>query len=1244
MREIQKIIHVNRLSYAVSLALASLVASNAALAQEAASSQTAASTTAPQAGSPGDNGTGTQAGATNVQVTNASGAGSVATVVVSTRRSQQSAIDRKKNAATAMDSIVAEDVGSLPDRNIGEAISRMAGVSLERGDFGEGVNVAVRGNGPELTRVELDGQAVLSAGGSDMNGTNSGRGTEFRQLSADLIKSVDVVKGSTADMTEGSLGGGIVIKTRTGLDFKKPFASLRVAGQQSNLNEKWTPDTNLILADKFLNNRLGVLVNASSTTMRNESHSMQVATSGTQGYARSLDFDNSPEKTWTANPNTLNMADPAVNLPTGTAGTWKGATPLEILNKSAAAQTKQDCYAAFPVLTQSSPELAALSSKNQGAAANIRGNELLSCLNQWNDYTPSLVRNIIKREVDKRNNLDLRTDFKVNNELTVYAKGSYNKRKVDNNTLTYGLGGLNLNTAGKFTDDANGVRTANPGSGYYNYAIPSWRSGTYPSSATVANVDPSTVKVDSNHHVTEYTITDGVANTDQIHMTSETVTKYLQLGGSFRRGGLLAEFFVGDAESKFQRGDARTSFNYNYGAATMSVLPTGLWTYAFPQGSNFDQANPANYSAVKPATDPIKAVTQATPFVPVSPQYTIAQQPLTTQAAQVTWTPRIAETGERTAKLDLTYAAPESIPFFTRFKAGFNLRDTTATQWGSNGGLVAKTGTGNIGDANYVAPVTVPRSIVRSFLQGCQDTPTSAGSPVGCTLGFRPNVDARTGTEGTMFVTPQQFQDIIGQSLNGNATATRFFNGANGRTSNMIDNWTQIDVDKFLALSGVPGLNYDCVKTCTGTDGNTYEQPVTRLKERTQAVYLMGDFSLDHVPFTSMAFPFGWALEGNMGYRYIKTQVHGTGSMTFNAITPTASYDPQNPNAGGTVTTSFTQNTSVKQTTHDFLPIYNLAMWVVPDQVVVRYNHAKTVARPPVSQLLPSGTCTYDQTLVDEDQRCTGTVGNPALLAQRNVNQNLSLEYYPNKDTMFTVAAFQQKGIVGPAITQGVSQVPFFAGSSQVDPVTNTPLSSILFDYTTYLNGAATTRKGLEFSTKTAFTFLPWFFRYTGFDGNYSKLRSATSSQNVVELLSGDPLPPTRESKFSYNWAFWYDDGRLSARVAVQAVASYFSCIAQCGQSGANNWPNVAGGRTTVIPYNPGFPNYKDSTRYIDAKIAYKITPELEVFAEGRNLGNNTSTNSQGSYGTFEDGTRSLLDYAYSGRRIMVGANFRFGG
>ncbi|HEX8606731.1 MAG TPA: TonB-dependent receptor plug domain-containing protein, partial [Pseudoduganella sp.] len=185
--------------------------------------------------------------------------------VVATRASQQSGISRKKNAATAMDSIVAEDVGAFPDRNVAEAISRIAGIAVERGDFGEGTSVAVRGNSPDVTRVEIDGQGVQAGGGTDLNGGGSGRGVELREISADLIKSVDIVKGATADMTEGSLGGGVIIKTRTGLDFKKPFYSLRLAGSQNSLNKDWTPDGNLVLANQFLNGRLGVVFNGSTS-------------------------------------------------------------------------------------------------------------------------------------------------------------------------------------------------------------------------------------------------------------------------------------------------------------------------------------------------------------------------------------------------------------------------------------------------------------------------------------------------------------------------------------------------------------------------------------------------------------------------------------------------------------------------------------------------------------------------------------------------------------------------------------------------------------------------------------------------------------------------------------------------------------------------------------------------------------------------------------------------------------------
>jgi len=1126
-------------------------------------------------------------------------------MVVGTRASQQSGIDRKKNAATAIDSIVAEDVGSLPDRNIGEAISRMAGIALDRGEFGEGVSVAVRGNGPDLTRVELDGQGVQSAGGSDMNGGGDGRAIEFRQLSADLIKSVDVVKGSTADMTEGALGGSIIIKTRTGLDFKKPYASMRVGATRHSLNREWKPDANLILADKFLDGRLGLILNASHTTLLNEGHTAQVAGNGNQGYFRLYDFDNSPEKTFTFQPATVNTADlaatqPLLQSPLSGGGLFNSGTPLDIVTRSAAAQTKADCAASFPTLTAGQLD-AMTTAAARTAAQTQRRNELTTCLNQWNDYTPSGPRYIVKREIDRRQNLDLRADFKVNNDFTVYAKGSYNKRRNDINQLSYSLGNLAMKDG-------------------------------------MPNTVPGSVSVDAQHHLTSYTFTDGAARTEQMHDIGLTTARYLQLDGSYKRDGLLAEFFVGDARSDFRRGARRLSFTDYYGAGTASVLSNGLWGYTFPGVNPITGQSFERYATLYP--NGASAAVNPGPYsVNAIPAYTAAQQQAVTSSPNVTWEPQIRESDERTAKLDLTYATPERIPFFKRVKAGFNLRDTGSNSWTiNNGGYILRDPVGTYGQPGYVAPLVLPSPTLRSTLYGCADTPGSLG-PGGnkCQYGLVMKDNSRQAFDSSAIMTIPQFMDMLQQTMVLKATPTQFFGGASGRPAGLIDNWTQIDVEKVFALAGIPNDNFNCVKRCTASDGKVYDQPYAQLKERASAFYLMTDFSVDGLPF-------GLELEGNVGARYVRTKVRGTGMMSFTAITKTASYDKDTPDApGGIVTTRVSQSTRTEATANDILPSLNLATWLLPDRLVARYSAAKTVARPPVSRLLPSGSCTFDERREDETevfQRCSGTIGNPLLRAQQNVNQNFSLEYYPNRDTMLTAAYFKQDGKVGPAIAQGASHVPLFAGTDLADPSTGKPLADMLFDYSTWINGAATRRTGLELSGKTAFTFLPSLLRYTGFDANYSRQRSRSSTENIVDLLTGAPLPPARESRYTYNWALWYDDGQWSARVAVQAVAAYFTCIASCNAAGVANYPNAAPVRVG-FPYNPGGANYKDGTRFIDAKLSYKWRPNIEFFIEGRNLGNATTSNSQGASAPFADGTPNLLDFNYSGRRIMVGASFR---
>jgi TonB-dependent receptor len=1200
-------IRPNRLSYAVSLALASLVASNAALAQETAAQQQPAKTEA------------------------AAPDGEIAKVIVSTRRSQQSSIGRKKNAATAMDSIVAEDVGSLPDRNIGEAISRMAGIAVDRGDYGEGISVSVRGNGADLTRVELDGQAVQSAGGTDMNGGGDGRGTEFRQLSADLIKSVDVVKGSTADMTEGSLGGGIVIKTRTGLDFQKPFVSVRVAGTQSSLNKKWDPDTNLILSNKFLDGRLGVLLNASAMTLTNESHQFQTSSSGNTGYMRMVDFDNSPEKTFTYHPETLDMSNPDSTKPINTLAGSNGyvftaATPQEVLTKSAAAKTKADCFAAFPTLATNSAQISPLSNANRVLAVNLRSNEQLSCLHQWDDYIPSLVRYFVKRQVDSRRNLDLRTDFKVNRELTLYAKGSYSKRKVDDNYLTYSLGNVAINDTG-YLDSAANVRSAVPGSGRYLYpnSYTYW-SGKPLLSGAVMNVIPSSVVVDSTHHVTQFMVDGAGVGVDQIRNQMGTTTRYLQLGGTYKPfDGLTAEFFVGDSVSKYYRGDMRTSWGYTIGDSTLTMAPSGIWAYSVPAGVNLN--------------DWSKAAVLLAPTSTTAPQLT--------RTVSANWDPRISETGERTAKLDLTYAIPDSIPFFKRIKGGFNLRDTAIDSWGI-GGYTAQAATGTLGQPGYVPAITVPGNRLRSTIVGCQDTPGSlASAATKCAYGYKPF--SATSRDGQMVLTQQQFQDIITGAMYAPATATQLFNGASGRPTELIDNWTQIDVQKVFAMAGVPNANYDCIKQCVGSDGKVYDQPVSRVRERSDAFYVMSDFGLDHVPFTNRAFPFGWELEGNMGYRYVRTKVNGTGSMTFKSIVKTAQFDPAVPDAAaGLLTYQTTQNVLLSSKRSSFLPIYNLALWLVPDQVVVRYNHAKTVANPPVSRLLATGTCTLDQRFNDDigeaQEMSCGTFGNPALKGQENINQNLSVEWYPNKDTMFSASAYEQKGKVGPTIVVPVNGIPLFAGTDIVAPGTTQLIGEDAFTYNTYVNGPPAVRTGVEFSSKTAFTFLPWKLRYTGLDANFTRQHS-NLSRLVYDFLTGETLSPRGEPKYSYNWALWYDDGKWQARVAVQAVAAKYSCTAPCGATlnGVNYnlgiYPNTADLGTKWPQYNPGSPQYTDRTMYVDGKLSYRFSKGIDIFIEGRNLTNQTATQSFPSL-PYEQGA-NYASYFYPGRRITIGLNWR---
>ena len=73
-------------------------------------------------------------------------AGSVV-VVTGQRAALQSAQKIKQNADEIVDSIVADDIGKLPDRSVTEVLQRVVGVTMDRTMSGDPQHYAVEGSG-----------------------------------------------------------------------------------------------------------------------------------------------------------------------------------------------------------------------------------------------------------------------------------------------------------------------------------------------------------------------------------------------------------------------------------------------------------------------------------------------------------------------------------------------------------------------------------------------------------------------------------------------------------------------------------------------------------------------------------------------------------------------------------------------------------------------------------------------------------------------------------------------------------------------------------------------------------------------------------------------------------------------------------------------------------------------------------------------------------------------------------------
>lgn len=1033
--------------HGVALAVAALVCSSAALAQTAEAPKPAAKPDA--------------------------AAQQLDTIVVSgTRASQQGAIARKRTASTVSDSIVAEDVDQFPDKNVGEALSRITGVQLTR-EFGEGSQVAIRGVEPNLNRIELNGKSVLST-----NGT-SGRGAELRELPAELISSIDVIKGSTANMTEGGIGGTVLINTRKPLEFKNPVASVNLAAETASSRGGVQPRATFLWADKFLNNQLGLMANIvyDKVFTRND-------------YTRNTswtflrDWDFSDEKTVTS------------------------------LNTAAAAVT------------------------SRAGCATLTGANKTECDKQWFDYAPRISRYGIWERNHGRKSAELTAQYAFSSDFDVYASYQLNKQAQRLNDMNFG------------TDLTATTRLSSAGAApVYNAATAvQSKAGTCNAISTTATPAGMVVQ---NHHVTEFVVGNclnvagvggqGAFGTAARDFALDIKSTYKDAGFKYKTGGLKVEGQLVDSKSDYVSQSNAISLTQNAPGLIVKLDDQMLPHFTFPSGYSPDEAS----SYVQ---------------------------------AQLQFRPSATLNTERQGKLDFQYALDDT-PFFSRLWWGAQGRKSTSKQY-NGGGYLASTGasTTTTADDINVRGANINQTVVWDPLYtGTVQRANDAQSFINS--GFK-----------TQYVNAATMQSIVNAMR---TTSPGTFFGGYGKVSGVPSNWMAPSYALAAAQSqyfDTSAFTHQYVYESIGSDGKTYPQiPAFDISEKIKAAYVRADFDTDVL---------GVMVDGNVGVRYTSTNVTSGGIFTDrvrNESSPGSS----------TFTDAVRANTirSVNNTYKDVLPSFNATAHLMDGKLLARLGWAKVMARPALDLLAPNANCIEGSGKVqfggDGTDDCTA--GNPALKPYRATKNDLSLEYYPTRDTQLSVAVFRT--LIGTYVRTGIrtAGVDFFGDGR-------------LYDVTQAVNGEGARTSGIELAGRTALTFLPDWMSGFGVDANYTRMSFKYAAGNeLLNTLDGSVLPYPGLSKNAYNLGLWYDQGMVNARIAYNKRDSYYT--------GGND---VSGN-----------PNFREATGYLDAKLQLRLTSQLTVAIEGKNLTDQAEL-------TYSGGVLRPNELAWSGRRYYVSVGYKF--
>ncbi|HEX6661550.1 MAG TPA: TonB-dependent receptor, partial [Sphingomicrobium sp.] len=339
------------------------------------------------------------------------------------------------------------------------------------------------------------------------------------------------------------------------------------------------------------------------------------------------------------------------------------------------------------------------------------------------------------------------------------------------------------------------------------------------------------------------------------------------------------------------------------------------------------------------------------------------------------------------------------------------------------------------------------------------------------------------------------------------------------------------------------------------------------INEKTYGGYAMVKFGGDN-----------W--RGNIGLRVVRTDQTSRGNQLFASNPP--------PNAISNPFGAYLPITVKKHYT-DFLPSANVSFDLDPT-LVLRFAAARTMARPDYTDIVPRVSL--------NPGALTGSGGDPSVKPFRADQYDVSLEWYPDRETIVAAALYYKdiQSYIVNTTTQEVFPIQTDTPNLSLCTLVTAPNTyNCQFAINRRSNGAGGSNKGFEIQVSRP------IWGGFGIIGNYT--------YSDAKSNSGDPIPGN--SKHAFNVTGYYERGPVSARLSYTYRSKFF------------------------IDIDRAAPLNQKATGSLDASASYKLTDNFWLTADAINLTNEKIEQFSGT----TTRPRAIYD---NGRQFYIGARFRY--